>query len=74
MTRLAAPTGESLLLKAYRAVAEKQEPEAAELVAEFQRYFVATVPPHANNSQVFERFSLVDPGILTVLRANTAST
>ena len=72
MTKLAAPTGENLLLKAYRAVIEKQEADAGELVAEFQRHFVVTVPPPANNPQVFERFSLVDPGILTVLQANTA--
>ena len=74
MTELSAPSGENLLLKAYLAVNEKQEPDAGELAAEFLRHFEVTapVPSPANNPQIFERFSLVDPGILTVLRANTA--
>jgi hypothetical protein len=73
MTALVAPAGENLLLLAHRAIADKQAPDAAELAAEFHRHFVVTVPPPAGTPPVFERFSLVDPGIRTVIRANTAA-
>ena len=71
MTKLAAPTGENLLLTAYRAVADKQTPEAAELGAEYRRHFVVTAPPASGKPQLFERFSLVNPAIRTVISANT---
>jgi hypothetical protein len=74
MTELVAPTGENLLLMAYRAVADKQTPEAAELAAEYRRHFVVTAPPTSGEPQPFERFSLVDPDIRTVIRANTVPT
>ncbi|UQY83677.1 hypothetical protein [Ralstonia pseudosolanacearum] len=72
MTELAAPEGENLLLIARRAVTEKQAPDAAELVAEFHRHFVVTAPIPAGKPQLFERFSLVDPDMRTVIQANTA--
>ena len=74
MTELAAPTGENLLLAARRAIADKPAPDAAELAAEFRRHFVVTAPLPAGKPPVFERFSLVDPDIRTVIRANTAAT
>jgi len=74
MTTLAAPEGENLLMLAHRAIDDEQAPDAAQLAAEFHRHFVVTARVPAGKPQVFERFSLVDPGIRTVIRANTAAT
>lgn len=69
MGELATPTGETMLLKARRAIANKQTPDAVQLVAEFHRHFVVTTPVRA--PQVFERFSLADSTVRTVIQANT---
>lgn len=71
MTTPADP-GENLLLLAHRAIADKQDFDAAKMTADFDRLFVVTAPPPTGKTQAFERFSLVNPNIRTVIRANTA--
>lgn len=69
MEELTIPTGESMLLKARRAIANKQTLSGVELVAEFHRYFVVTTSIRA--PKVFERFSVADSNVRMVIQANT---
>lgn len=69
MKKLAYPIGESMLLKAHRAIAEKQNPDAAQLVAEFYQHFV--VLERVKTHPTFERFSLADSAIRPVVQSNT---
>ena len=73
MSALQLPTGENILLSAFRAVAEGRIAEPTELVAEYERLFTTAVPVPPTQPQVFERFSLVDPTIRMTVRSSTAS-
>lgn len=75
MKLLDLPKGENSLMAAYESVLDaKDSPERAnDLVATYERFFVTAVPPAAVQAPVFERVSLVDPTIRTVIRSTTAA-
>ena len=73
MSALQLPTGENILLSAFRAVAEGRISEPNELVAEYERLFTTAVPVPPTQPQVFQRFSLVDPTVRMTVRSSTAS-
>lgn len=72
MSALQLPTGENILLSAFRAVAEGRIVEPAKLVAEYERHFITAVPVPPTQPHTFERFSLVDPTIRMTVQSNSA--
>ncbi len=73
MDKLSLPTGENILMAAFRAVAEAQVTEAAELVAMYEQHFISTVPVPSFQPQTFERFSMVDPNIRLTVQSSTTT-
>jgi hypothetical protein len=73
MNPLQLPTGENILLSAFRAMAEGELTESTELVAEYERHFITAIPAQPAHPPVFERFSLVDPTIRMTVQSSTAS-
>ena len=71
MSALRLPVGENPLLSAYDVVVRREQAAPEDLAAEYARYFVSTAPLAQGRPLVFERFSLVDPAIRTVVRATT---
>ena len=73
-TSLELPKGENSLMAAYKAVAQGGTlADANQVVATYQEHFVTKAVPSTPDSKVFERISLVDPNIRTVVRCSTAS-
>jgi hypothetical protein len=72
MSELHLPTGENILMAAYRAVAEGRS-DPSELVASYEQHFTSTVPVPPAQPPVFERFSLVDPSIRMTVQSSTAT-
>jgi len=69
MYKITIPVGENTLLKARRVVASKTARDVTELVAEFNQHFVAAKDIETPYS--FERFSLTDSAVRTVIQSNT---
>lgn len=72
MSELHLPTGENILMAAYRAVAEGRSTDPNELVASYEQHFRSAVPVPPAQPPVFERFSLVDPNIRMTVQSSTA--
>ena len=73
MSELHLPTGENILIAAFRAVAEGRSTDPSELVACYEHHFKSTVTAPPARSPVFERFSLVDPNIRMTVQSSTAT-
>lgn len=68
------PEGENSLMVAYQAVIDGSDIFDLENVADvYRQHFVPAVPPVSVQPPVFERVSLVDPTIRTIVRASTAT-
>lgn len=72
MSEVQLPTGENLLLSAYRAVMSDRKSDPVELVAEYERRFSSVVPQSAAQKHVFQRFSLADSTVRLVIKSDTA--
>jgi hypothetical protein len=73
-TLLELPKGENSLMVAYRAVEEGGKlDDANRVVAIYEQHFVTKAAPVKPDQKTFERISLVDPTIRTVVRSSTAS-
>lgn len=73
MFELTPPADESTLLSAYSAIRNDKAMDAEEMVAHYHHLFGAHPPVPASSRPVFERFSLVDPTIHTVIQSTTIS-
>lgn len=71
MSTLQLPTGENILMSAFRAVEEGRNATPTDLVAEYEKYFTTTLPSKPTQAQKFERFSLSDPNIRVIVQSNT---
>ncbi len=66
------PQGENSLLAAYEALLDgKNTVDENSVASVYERYFVTAVPPASVQAPVFERVSLVDPTIRTIVRSST---
>jgi hypothetical protein len=73
MSALHLPTGENILMAAFRSVAEGRNADPKELVATYQQHFKSAVPVPPAQPRFFERFSLVDPNIRMTVQSTTAT-
>ena len=73
MFELKPPTGENTVLSAYSAIRDNKRLDAEEMVARYHDLFDAPPPVSVSARPLFERFSLVDPTIYTVIQSTTAS-
>lgn len=71
MIDLLLPCNENVILSAYAAITESSQVEPEALVAEYKRLFVSAVQPVQGRTSVFERFSLVDPNLRTIIQSST---
>lgn len=71
MLELKLPTGENSVLIAYDEVRENSVMSAEEMGAHYTHNFGAPQLPPSEARPVFERFSLVDPTIRTVIQSST---
>lgn len=72
MYKIVIPSGENILLNARRVIASKKNhPDVIELRTEFNHYFVAAKDLEAPCN--FERFSLDDSAVRTVIQSNTTA-
>lgn len=70
------PTGSGVLKTAFRAVKEKQHAtppdQGVQIVELYANHFTAPASPcSCKHEQCFERFSLVDPNVRTVVGSTT---
>jgi len=73
MFELKPPTGENAVLSAYSAIRKNKGMDAEEMVVHYHHLFDAPPPVPPSARPVFERFSLVDPTIHTVIQSTTIS-
>lgn len=72
-TRLELPKGENSLMVAYKAVEQAGTfADANRVVTDYHNYFVSRAAPLTPDAKVFERISLIDPNIRTVVRCSSA--
>jgi hypothetical protein len=69
--QLEIPSGENILLAAYREVLEGKQIAPSELVSEYQRYFTVVGNPVPERRPVFERFSIVDTNVKLTIASDT---
>jgi hypothetical protein len=73
-TLLEMPDGENSLITAYKAITQgRNQPDKDTVKTEYEQHFVSKSDPFTKNSKVFERISLVDPTIITIVGCNTTS-
>lgn len=75
MIDLQPPGTENVILSAYAAISKGKTDDQADLatlVAKYESLFVTAVPPTQSRESHFERFSLVDPNLRTVIKSSTA--
>lgn len=73
-TLLELPNGENSLMLAYRAVEQSGTlADEHQVVAAYDQYFVCPAAQLTPDTKMFERISLVDPTIRTVIGCSTAS-
>lgn len=76
MIDLHLPNVENVILSAYAAITKERtdgQADVAVLVAQYDDLFVTTAPPTQNRPSRFERFSLIDPNLRTVISSSTAN-
>ena len=72
-TLLELPKGENSLMVAYKAVEQAGTfADANQVVTDYEQYFVSKAAPVTPDAHGFERISLLDPNIRTVIRCSTA--
>lgn len=71
MVDLQLPAGENIILSAYASVTQGDQVLSMDFVSEYERFFGTVVTPAAGHQVSFERFSLVDPTIRTVVKSTT---
>jgi hypothetical protein len=71
MTALQLPANGNLLVRAYDSLTNGEAVDPQALVAEHARLFVPAVLAPGKSKVVFERFSLVDPNVRTIIRSST---
>jgi len=69
MTNLQLPSGENIILSAYAAIKGDDQVDSLDFVREYEHYFETAVKPATGHQGNFERFSLVDPTIRTVIKS-----
>lgn len=68
MADLQLPGGENIILSAYVSMKSANQAQPMDFALEYQRYFVTAVEAATGSHGKFERFSLVDPTIRTVIK------
>ena len=71
MNKLNLPSGENILLAAFRAVSKNSNADYADIVNTYGDYFVTSAQPSKGTTKNFERFSLIDHNIRTVIQSTT---
>ena len=71
MLELMLPLGQNSVLIAYDEIHKNTYMKAEEMVAQYNHNFEAPQLPPPDARPVFERFSLVDPTIRTVIQSST---
>lgn len=71
--QLEIPSGENILLAAYREVREGKQSDASGLVSEYQRYFTVVANTELGARPVFERFSIIDTNVKLTIASDTTS-
>lgn len=69
MVNLQLPGGENIILSAYASLTKDDQAASMDFVSEYERHFVTAVKPATGHQGNFERFSLVDPTIRTVIKS-----
>jgi hypothetical protein len=72
MSTLMSPTGENILLAAFRALEQKSTITPEEMVATYDQFFKSSVAEPLDKAHVFERFSLVDPNVRLTIQSHTS--
>lgn len=71
MTLLALPTGENVLMTAYRAVTMSEPMNVESFSAEYENIFGGAAPAaQPASTVVYDRFCMVDPTVQTVVQFN----
>jgi hypothetical protein len=73
MLELKPPTGENSVLNAFDVIRKNKDMKAEEMVTHYNLHFDAPPVPPSDVRPVFERFSLVDPAIRTVIQSSTTT-
>jgi hypothetical protein len=73
MLELKPPTGENSVLNAFDVIRKSKDMKAAEMVDHYNNHFGASPLPPSDVRPIFERFSLVDPAIRTVIQSSTTT-
>lgn len=71
MSALQLPTGENILMSAFRSVVEGRGSVPTDFAAEYEKYFTSAVQPQSAQAQPFEKFSLTDPNIRVVVQSSS---
>lgn len=69
--QLEIPSGENILLAAYREVLAGKQSDPAELLSDYQRYFTVVTSPAPQQKPVFERFSIIDTSVKLTVASDT---
>ena len=69
MVDLQLPSGENIILSAYASVTQGDQTFSMDFAGEYERFFGAVAKPAVGHQGNFERFSLVDPTIRTVIKS-----
>ncbi len=72
MSTLMSPTGENILLAAFRALEQNSTISPEEMVATYDQFFKSSVAEPLDKSHFFERFSLVDPNVRLTIQSHTS--
>ena len=72
--QLEIPSGENILLAAYREVLEGKHIDASKLASEYQRYFTVISNATPERKPTFERFSLIDTNVKLTIASDTTPT
>ncbi|MER2540015.1 MAG: hypothetical protein ABTQ26_12310 [Azonexus sp.] len=65
------PGGENIILSAYASMTKNDQTAQVDLVSEYERHFVSAVKSATGRQVNFDRFSLVDPTIRTIIKSTS---
>lgn len=71
MPELKLPAGENSVLSAYDVIRKNKSMEAEEMIGNYNLHFGTPPLPSSYARPFFERFSLIDPTIRTVIQSST---
>lgn len=72
MTTLRLPEGNNVILEAFLSLGKENTPNPAEFVHQYEQHFVTAIPTKEAGNRTFERFSVIDPNIQTVVKSTTS--